>query len=183
MKIPLFLAIVPVLFAGCISNSQHSEFVKTITFSSLQTFHYKHTLVTGMDFRESEEQMLEELSPATLIPELTTRGFNEVDSGGDFFVVTKWKKSVSQYPDMFDHIDGVRDSLDRRDHPSYQFASRLHLTVEIYETSTGNLFWRKDLPNIFDAVQFTGERVIESLQRAIENFPERVEEDSDLADA
>ena len=94
MKIPLFLAIVSVLFAGCVSNSQQTEFVKTITFSSLQTFHYKHTLVTGMDFRESEEQMLEELSPETLIPELTARGFNEVDSGGDFFVVTKWKKSV-----------------------------------------------------------------------------------------
>jgi len=42
------------------------------------------------------------------------------------------------------------------------------------------MFWRKDLPNIFDAVQFTEERVVESLKRAIDNFPERVENDPSL---
>ena len=74
------------------------------------------------------------------------------------------------------------EALNDRDNPSYRFASRLHLTVEIYESSTRNLFWRKDLPNIFDAVQLTEERVVESLRRAVENFPHRIEKDPNLPD-
>lgn len=183
MKIlaPLLL-IFPLMFTACVSNSPHSEFVKTITFSSLDSFSYKHTMVTGMDFRESEKLFLEEMSEATLSSELVARGFEQVAGEGDFFVVTKWRKAVSSYPDAFDHVDGFHDSLNRRDHPSYRFAARLHLIVEVYESSTGALFWRKDLPNIFDAVQFTEERVAESLKRAIQNFPERVEKDPNLPD-
>jgi len=180
MKNVSVLIFLSALLVGCVSNSPHSEFVKTITFSTLQSFSYKHTLVSGMDFRESEKQFLENLSETTLSSELAARGFEEVSTESDFFVVTKWKKAVSSYPDVFDHIDGARESLDRRDHPSYRFGSRLHLTVEVYESSTGNMFWRKDLPNIFDAVQFTEERVVESLKRAIDNFPERVENDPSL---
>jgi hypothetical protein len=180
MKNAFVLIFLSALLAGCVSNNPHSEFVKTITFSSLQTFSYKHTLITGLDFRESEEMFLEELSETTLSSAFTARGFEKVAQDSDFFVVTKWKKAVSSYPDAFDHVDGFQDSLGRRDHPSYRFASRLHLTVEIYESSTGNMFWRKDLPNIFDAIQLTEERVAESLKRAVQNFPERVEQDPDL---
>jgi len=176
-----FLALL-LLFAGCVSNSPHSQFVKTITFSSLESFSYKHTLLTGMDFRESEEQLLEDLSEEVLEAEFAARGFTPVESGSDFFIVVKWRKAVSSYPDAFDHVDGAFDSLGRRDHPSYRFASRLHLIVEIYESSSRELFWRQDLPNIFDATQFTQERVVASLQRAVENFPERVEKDPDLPD-
>lgn len=168
------------MFTACVSNSPHSEFMKTITFSSLDSFSYKRTIVNGMDFRESEKLFLEEMSEATLSSELVGRGFEQVDSDSDFFVVTKWRKAVSSYPDAFDHIDGFQDSLSRRDNPSYRFAARLHLIVEVYESSTGELFWRQDLPNIFDAVQFTEERVVESLKRAIQNFPERVEKDPEL---
>ncbi|HKK17925.1 MAG TPA: hypothetical protein VJ952_04515 [Opitutales bacterium] len=180
-KVP-FILLLPILLVGCVSSTQHSEFVKTITFSSLQTFSYQHTLITGMDFRESEEQLLEDLSEEVLTAEFTSRGFDRAEGDGDFFVVAKWRKAVSSYPDIFDSIDGPRDSLNRRDNPSYRFASRIHLTVEIYETATGELFWREDLPNIFDAVQFTEERVIESLRRAVEDFPERVEKDPNLPD-
>jgi hypothetical protein len=182
MKVPLALMFVSALLVGCASNSPHSGFVKTVTFSSLQTFSYKHTLITGMDFRESEEQILEELSEKTLVSELSARDFEQVDSGGDFYVVTKWKKAVSSYPGIFDSIDGPRESLNDRDNPSYRFASRLHLTVEIYQSSSRELFWREELPNIFDATQFTEERVIASLQRAVEEFPERVEKDPNLPD-
>lgn len=182
MKSLSFLFILSALLTGCVSTKPHSEFVSTITFSSLETFSYKHTLVTGMDFRESEERFLENISEATLSSELEARGFEKVENNSDFFVVAKWKKSVSSYPDPFDHIDGIRESMNRRDDPSYRFASRLHLTVEVYESSTGNLFWRKDLPNLFDANQFTEERVTESLKYAIENFPERVEKDPNLPD-
>lgn len=182
MKKLIGLMFLAALLTGCVSNSPHSEFVKTITFSSLESFNYKHTLVTGMDFRESEQQLLEKLSEATLSSELAARGFDQVSTQSDFFVVAKWKKAVSSYPSGFDHIDGFQDSLNRRDNPSYRFGARLHLTVEVYESATGNMFWRKDLPNIFDAVQFTEERVTESLKRAIENFPERVERDPGLLD-
>ena len=181
MKSRIFLTSV-LFLGGCATTSTNSEFVNTITFSSLETFNYKHTLVTGMDFRKSEELFLEEVSEEVLVAEFKARGFEEVESGGDFFAVAKWKKAVSSYPDMFDSIDGPFDSMNRRDNPSYRFASRIHLTVEVYESSTGTLFWRKDLPNIFDAVQFTEERVVESLRRAVGNFPERVKKDPNLPD-
>lgn len=180
--IPVLL-LLTLLFTGCASTDSRSEFFNTITFSTLETFSYKHTLISGMDFRDSEELFLEELSEQTLVSAMKTRGFEQVDGQeSDFYIVTKWRKAVSSYPDMFDHIDSPMDSMNRRDNPSYRFASRLHLIVEVYEASTGNLFWRKDLPNIFDAVQFTEERVVDSLRRAIKNFPERVEKDPSLPD-
>lgn len=182
MKSPFLLSILSALLIGCVSNQPHAEFTGSITFSSLQTFSYKQTLITGMDFRESEKQVLEELSKETLTEAFSERGFKLVKTGSDFFVVTKWEKAASSYPDVFDHVDGFHDSLNRRDDPSYRFASRLHLTVEVHETSSGNLFWRKELPNIFNASQLNKERIVASLQRAIADFPERVEKDPDLPD-
>jgi hypothetical protein len=168
------------LFVGCASTSPNSEFVKTINFTALDTFSYKHTLVTGMDFRESEEMLLEDLSAQTITGELQARGFEPVETNADFFAVVKWRKSVSNYVDPFDHIDPVNEVLARRDSPTARFASRLNLTLEIYESRTGNLFWRKDLPNIFDALQLTEERVVDSLKLSIKNFPEHIEKDPNL---
>lgn len=165
--------------AGCASTQPHSEFVKTINFSSLDTFSYKHTLISGMEFRESEEQVLESLSASTISSELEALGFQQVESGADFFAVVKWKKAVSSYASPFQHIDPYTEVMARRG-DNTQIASRVHLTLEIYESQTGNLFWRKHSPNIFDAVQLTDERVTESLKRAIENFPEHIEKDPNL---
>jgi hypothetical protein len=167
--------------AGCASTQPHEEFVKTINFSSLDTFSYKHTLISGMEFRESEEQLLESLSESTIAGELEALGFQQVDSGADFFAVVKWKKAVSSYASPFQHIDPYTEVMARRG-DNTQIASRIHLTLEIYESQTGNLFWRKDSPNIFDAIQLTDERVIDSLKRAIENFPEHIEKDPNLPD-
>jgi len=167
-------------FTGCTTTPPHGEFVKTINFSSLDTFSYKHTLITGMDFRKSEELLLEELSERTIISELQARGFEQTDGETDFFAVVKWKKAVSSYADPFDHIDPYTDATARRNDYAKQFASRLHLTLEIYESSTRNLFWRNELPNIFDALQLTEERVVDSLKLSIKNFPERIEKDPNL---
>jgi hypothetical protein len=52
--------------------------------------------------------------------------------------------------------------------------------LEIYESGTGNLFWSKDLPNIFNALQLTEERVVDSLKLAIKNFPQHIEKDPNL---
>jgi len=180
MKTVISLLALSFLMLGCASNSPNSEFVRTTNFSSLQTFSYKHTLISGMDFRKSEELLLEELSEATMLNEFSARGFLISEAESDFYIVVKWKKAVSSYPSMFDSIDGPTSGLARREEASYQFGSRLHLTVEVYESSTNELFWRNDLPNIFDAIQLTEERVIASLKRAVQNFPQRVEQDPNL---
>jgi hypothetical protein len=169
-------------FTACVSTSPNSEFVKSVSFSALDVFSFKHTLVTGMDFRESDEMLLEDLSAQCIVSELQARGFDlaEPDAEGDFFVVVKWKKAVTSYANPFDHIDPYNEVISRRDSAVAMFAPRLHLTVEIYESRTGNLFWRKQLPNIFDANQFTEERVVAALQQAVKNFPSHIEKDPNL---
>ena len=167
-------------FTACVSTPPHGEFVKTINFSSLDTFSFKHTLITGMDFRKSDELLLEELSEQIIVSELQGRGFEKVDTEADFFAVVKWKKLVSIYANPFDHIDPYNDVLARRGDPNSRFASRLHLTLEIYESSSQRLFWRKELPNIFDALQLSEERVSASLQLAIKDFPPCIVKDPNL---
>lgn len=177
----LFPLIALLLLNGCATKGDYNEFVSTINFSKFQTFSYKHALISGMEFRSSEEMMLKQLSQENLQEAFQELDFGLDPSGGDFFVVVKWRKAVSSYPSTFHSIDGPFDSLnDRQDNPSYRFASRYNLTVECYETETQKLFWRSELPNIFDANQLTTERVELSLQRAIKNFPRRVERDPDL---
>jgi hypothetical protein len=151
-------------FTACVNTSPYSEFVKTVKFSSLDTFSFKQTLITGMDFRESEELLLEELSKQIIVEELQLRGFEPDPAAADFFAVVKWKKSVSIYANPYDHIDPYSKVIDRRDDPTSRFASRLHLTLEIYENSTRNLFWRNELPNIFDALQLSEKRVANLLK-------------------
>ncbi|HAV11925.1 MAG TPA: hypothetical protein DCX06_00305 [Opitutae bacterium] len=181
MKSFFIAALAAFVFSGCVTSpAPNAEFVGSVNFSNLTTFAYKRTLITGMDFRESEEILLEELSELVLTNQLIQRGFEQAGSAADFYVVTKWKKAVSSYPNAFQSIDGPYESYNRRDLPSYQFASRVHLTIEIYVSESGKLFWRKELPNLFDAIQLTEERLELSLQRAIENFPERIQKDPNL---
>ena len=167
-------------FTSCSSTAPYGEFVKTINFSSLDTFSYKHTLTTGMNFRKSDELLLEEFSEQVIVGQLEGRGFEPTVADADFFVVVKWKKLVSTYANPFDHIDPYYEVIARRDDPNSRFASRLHLTLEIYESSTRNLFWRNELPNIFDALQLTEERVSDSLKLAIKNFPQHIVKDPNL---
>lgn len=174
------LAALALCFTGCetASDATNTEFVKTVNFSNLDTFHYKRTLISGMSFRDSEKIMLENLSEQVLADELSARGFEDVGSSSDFFVVAKWRKAVSTYVNTFDPIDGPAATINRsRENPSL---SRVSLILEIYESSTGNLFWRKDMSNAFDAIQFTEDRITRTLQRAIQNFPQRIEKDPDL---
>ena len=167
-------------FTACINTSPHSEFVKTVNFSSLDTFSFKQTLITGMDFRESDELLLEELSRQIIFEELQLRGFEPDPDAADFFAVVKWKKSVSIYANPSDHIDPYNMVIARRNDSSSRFAPRLHLTLEIYESNTHNLFWRNELPNIFDALQLTEKRVADSLKLAIKNFPQHIVKDPNL---
>jgi hypothetical protein len=169
------------LFSGCMSiQSPNAEFVQSINFSALDTFSYKHTLVSGMDWRDSEKNVAEDRSENVLSAELLSRGFEQVDEGADFYVVTKWRKAVSSYPGVFDHIDDAYEALTDHRKPTHKISVRHTLIVELYDSSTGNVFWRNELPNIFDAIQFTEERITKSLERAIKKFPAHIEKDPNL---
>ena len=176
----LFPLVILTFFNACINTSPYSEFVKTVKFSSLDTFSFKQTLITGMDFRESDELLLEGLSKQIIVEELQLRGFVLDPDAADFFAVVKWNKSVSIYANPYDHIDPYYKVIHRRHDPANRFASRLHLTLEIYESSTRNLFWRKELPDIFDALQLSEKRVTDSLMLAIKNFPQHIVKDPNL---
>ncbi|NBB79245.1 MAG: DUF4136 domain-containing protein, partial [Verrucomicrobia bacterium] len=139
----IYLVAALYLLAGCASTQPHAEFVKTVNFSALDTFRFKHTIVTGMEFRDSEKRLLESLSESTITSELRALGFEEVAAEADFFAVVKWTKAVSTPANAFQHIDPYSQVMARRDEAT-RIASRLHLTLELYETDSGNLFWRKD---------------------------------------
>jgi len=166
--------------AACQSQlPDNSEFVRTVNFSDLQTYRYKHTLTSGLEWRDANRLVLEELSPEVVGKEMTRRGFEAVETGEDILVVVKWRKAASAYQSPFDSIDGPVASLGRRE-SAPGFSSRISLVVELYEGPDSELFWRKELYNAFDAIQFTTSRITRTLQKALDNFPERVERDPNL---
>ena len=170
------------LLSGCAGIEPHSsgEFVKSVYFSPLDTFRYERSETGGMQWRDSERSLTEALSERVLSEELAARGFTQVDQSADFYVLAKWQKRLSTHSGFFDHIDGASARItDSRD-PDYRPVVRYNLVVEIYQTASDTLFWRADLPNLFDATQYTEDRVVASLRRAIRDFPPRVEKDLSL---
>ena len=134
--------------------------MRSTDFSPIDTFRYQHTMVSGMAFRlSSQEMVMKELSEKVLTEALAARGFEAVASDEDFYVVTKWRKEI----DM-----------------STTETVRFSLTVELYDGVTKAVFWRAELPYIFNAMQWSEERVSQTLRLAIENFPDRIEKDPNL---
>ena len=156
------------------------DFVRSIHFSPLNSFSYDRTVVSGMNYRNVEEAALNTLSEQVLKKELRARGFEAIESNGDFYVVVKWHKQISSYAGLFDSVEGPTSTMHRRYDGNSSTAVRVSLTVEIYNTTTNEIFWRAELPNIFDAIQFSEARVAQSLSRAIQQFPERIEKDPNL---
>lgn len=156
------------------------DFVRSIHFSPLNSFSYDRTVVSGMNYRNVEEAALNTLSEQVLKKELRARGFEAIESNGDFYVVVKWHKQISSYAGLFDSVDGPTSTMHRRYDGNSSTAVRVSLTVEIYDTATNEIFWRAELPNIFDAIQYSEARVAQSLSRAIQQFPERIEKDPNL---
>ncbi|MEO0509616.1 MAG: DUF4136 domain-containing protein [Verrucomicrobiota bacterium] len=182
MKNTYVLLIMVIFLAGCATGGKNPEFVKSITFSNLHTFSYEDTLVSGKDIREGDKGLLEQFSENVITQALLDRGFVEAETESDFYVVVKWRKFATAFPNAVDSIDPLRQTLNRQDDPSYRFARRFHLILEMFDRKSGELFWSKELPNIFDAIQFTEGRVQASLERSIKNFPEHVERDPNLPD-
>jgi hypothetical protein len=156
------------------------DFVRSIHFSPLNSFTYDRTVVSGMNYRNVEEAALNTLSEQVLKKELRARGFEAIESNGDFYVVVKWHKQISSYAGLFDSVEGPTSTMHRRYDGNSSTAVRVSLTVEIYNTTTNEIFWRAELPNIFDAIQYSEARVAQSLSRAIQQFPERIEKDPNL---
>jgi hypothetical protein len=156
------------------------DFVRSIHFSPLNSFSYDRTVVSGMNYRNVEEAALNTLSEQVLKKELRARGFEAIESNGDFYVVVKWHKQISSYAGLFDSVEGPTSTMHRRYDGNSSTAVRVSLTVEIYNTTTNEIFWRAELPNIFDAIQYSEARVAQSLSRAIQQFPERIEKDPNL---
>jgi hypothetical protein len=156
------------------------DFVRSIHFSPLNSFSYDRTVVSGMNYRNVEEAALNTLSEQVLKKELRARGFEAIESNGDFYVVVKWHKQISSYAGLFDSVEGPTSTMHRRYDGNSSTAVRVSLTVEIYDTTTNEIFWRAELPNIFDAIQYSEARVAQSLSRAIQQFPERIEKDPNL---
>lgn len=180
MKSILFLPIIILFIAGCATPGPYSEFVRTINFSPLDTFEYRHTLISGMDFRAAEEHIIKTRSESVLVDALRERGFTAVEENADFFVVTKWKKGVSIAPSRYAPINEPDTDFNRRLQNDLMYGVIVEMTVEIYESASGELFWRKKLPHVCDALQFSESRVEAALLQAIQNFPQRIEKDPNL---
>lgn len=172
-----------VFLTGCATlkpTRTSGDFVRSIYFSKLDSFSYGRTVVSGMTYRDVEETELNAWSEQVLTKELSARGFEATESNGDFYVVAKWHKQISTYAGLFDSVDGPTSTIHRRNYGSASTAVRVSLTVEIYDSTTNEVFWRAELPNIFDAIQYSEARVVQSLSRAIQQFPERIEKDPNL---
>ncbi len=154
--------------------------MRSTNFSPLDTFSYQETILSGTALRDAQETGLLVISEQVLSDELSARGFEAVEAGADFHVITTWNKALSSYAGLFDSVDGATATMARSSSSSSKATVRFTLTVELYETASGELFWRAELPNIFDAIQYTDTRVEQSLVRAIQNFPQRVEKDPNL---
>ncbi len=102
---------------------------------------------------------MKELSQEVLTQELAARGYEAVPADEDFYVVSKWRKEINM---------------------SAAEAVRYSLYVEIYEAATDTVFWRAELPYIFNAMQWSEARIAQTLSMAIQGFPSRVEKDPNL---
>ena len=172
-----------VFLTGCATlkpTRTPGDFVRSIHFSPLDSFSYDRTVVSGMNYRNVDEAALNTLSEQVLKKELRARGFEAVESNGDFYVVVKWHKQISSYAGLFDSVDGPTSTMHRRHYGDSSTAVRVSLTVEIYDSATNEIFWCAELPNVFDAIQFSEARVAQSLSRSIQKFPERIEKDPNL---
>ena len=176
-------AFILVLYSSsCVNKNPFSEFVKTINFSNLDSFKVENILLTGLKFRKSDQVILERLSEEIITYKLSSLGFVPASStiDADFSVIITWKKALSYYSNPTDHIDPYAQVLARKNDRIGHLIPRLNLLIEIYSNSRNEIFWRKELPNIFDAPELTEDRVRDSLKRAIKGFPARVIKDPNL---
>ena len=159
----LFALFFVALLSGCASFESTTligDFVKPTDMSSFGSFRYEHTMVSGIvDRRNSQELVMKELSENVLTHELSQRGYASAGQKADFYVVSKWRKEIN-----LSAADAVRFSL----------------IVEFYDAANKSLFWRAELPYIFNALQWSDARVSQTLRLAVQNFPDYMAKVSEL---
>ena len=170
------------LLAGCATASRYGDFVASVNFTPYDTFAIRPALTTGFNWKSADELVIDRLSSQVLTEELEARGFVPADDGAaDFYVVAKWHKYSGYRTNFFDPVDPPQGRFED-DRPGNGFAVRHNLVVEIYDGPSDTLFWRAELPDVFEAIRFSESRVKLALQRAIRDFPNRVEKDPNLPD-
>jgi len=163
----LFVALIGAVFmTGCASfesTGTSGDFVRPTDLSSFDSFRYEHTMVSGMVYRmNSQEMVMKDLSQKVLTQELSQRGYRSAGQDADFYVVSKWRKEINM---------------------SAAEVVRFSLIVEVYDASNKTLFWRAELPYAFNAMQWSEERVSQTLRLAIRNFPDRLGQTPKLTNA
>jgi len=179
--IPLTLTAISLVLTSCASKSTYNEFVQTINFTGLDHYTIAEVVVEGNDLNEADVTILQKASTDTLTVAMEARDFSAANPG-DFTWQIHWEKKATFNPSALESIDPFREELNRRDEPSQRFARRWHLRLEAYLPNNPAPFWVKQLDNLFDAIELNEERVIASLERAIKNFPVRVEKNPNLPD-
>ena len=151
------------LLSGCASFESTTlvgDFVKPTDMSPLDSFRYEHTMVSGMlGLRSTQAMVMKKLSEHVLTQELSQRGYASAGQEADFYIVSKWRKEINL---------------------SAAEAVRFSLIVEFYDTANKTLFWRAELPYIFNALQWSDARVSQTLRLAIQNFPDHKTKVSEL---
>jgi hypothetical protein len=117
-------------------------------------------MVSGMvDRRSSQALVMKKLSENVLTQELSQRGYASAGQEATFSVISKWRKEINL---------------------SAAEAVRFSLIVELYDTANQSLFWRAELPYIFNAMQWSDTRVSQTLRLAIQDFPDYMKNASEL---
>jgi len=151
------------LLSGCASFESTTligGFVKPTDMSSLDSFRYEHTMVSGtVGLRSTQAMVIKKLSENVLTEELSQRGYASAGQEADFYIVSKWRKEINL---------------------SAAEAVRFSLIVELYDAANKSLFWRAELPYIFNALQWSDARVSQTLRLAIQNFPYHTPKVSEL---
>lgn len=181
MKMRLAASLCVLLFlAGCATTSRDGDFVSSVDFTPYDTFAIRPALMTGFNWHSADEQVVERLTAQVLAEELEARGFEAADAEeADFYAVAKWRKYSGYRTNFFDPVDPPQGRFED-DRPGGGFAVRHSLVLEIYDGPSGELFWRAELPDIFEAIRFSESRVKLALRKAIRDFPKRVEKDPNL---
>lgn len=177
---PALLLLIALFQVSCVQTEKYSEFTSTINFSTLDTYVIRDVLTTGHGRKPHEIEQLETLSRESLHSALAAKDFQVSDTGTDFYWVVEWNKSSSLNPNFTDSINGLQAELRKSDDPGGNIAIRWHLTLSAYVFESGELFWQKKLPNLFEALEFNEWRIRASIERAIQNFPNRLEKDPSL---
>ena len=117
-------------------------------------------MVAGMlGLRSTQAMVMKKLSENVLTEELSQRGYASAGQEADFYIVSKWRKEINL---------------------SAAEAVRFSLIVELYDAANKSLFWRAELPYIFNALQWSDARVSQTLRLAIQNFPYHTPKVSEL---